>query len=58
MKIEENISPRKLTTMKSIMNTDVIIAQAERYRQYMQGWAYIPLQDLPRYEKSFKQIYY
>lgn len=30
---------------------------AERYRQYMQGWAYIPFQDLGKYEKAFKQVY-
>ncbi len=35
----------------------IIIAQANRYRLYMSGHAYIPYQDLVRYEKSFNLIY-
>lgn len=31
--------------------------KAELYKQYIQGWAYIPLQDLPMYEKAYKEIY-
>lgn len=29
---------------------------AERYRQYLLGWAYIPIQDLGRFEKAFNQL--
>ena len=36
---------------------DNIIAQANRYKLYMSGHAYIPYQDLGRYEKSFNLIY-
>lgn len=32
-------------------------AKADLYRQYLLGWAYIPLQDLPIYEKAYKEIY-
>ena len=32
-------------------------AMADYYRQYINGDAYIPLQDLPRYERAFKKIY-
>ena len=39
---------QKLTTAE--------IARAERYRQYCGGFAYIPLQDLPKYEKAFKKV--
>lgn len=35
----------------------IILAQAYRYKLYLAGQAYIPYQDLGRYEKSFKQIY-
>ena len=35
----------------------IIIAQANRYKLYMGGHAYIPYQDLGRYEKSFNLIY-
>jgi hypothetical protein len=31
-------------------------AMAQRYREYVQGWAYIPIQDLPKYEKAFKEV--
>ena len=31
--------------------------KADIYKQYLQGWAYIPLQDLPIYEKAFEEIY-
>lgn len=34
-----------------------IIAQAERYKQYMLGWAYIPPQDMARYEQAYRIIY-
>lgn len=30
---------------------------AEKYKMWVQGWAYIPLQDLPKYEKAYKEIY-
>lgn len=31
--------------------------KAEIYKQYLQGWAYIPPQDLPIYEKAYEEIY-
>ena len=33
------------------------IARAQRYREYMSNNAYIPLQDIPLYQKSFEKIY-
>jgi len=46
-------------SMKQIKDTydEVLIAQANRYRLYMSGHAYIPYQNLSRYEKSFNLIY-
>ena len=35
----------------------IIIAQANRYRLYLAGHAYIPYQNLSRYKKSFNLIY-
>ena len=35
----------------------IIIAQANRYRLYMSGHAYMPYQNLSRYEKSFNLVY-
>jgi hypothetical protein len=32
---------------------DATKQMADRYRQYLLGWAYIPIQDLGRYEKAF-----
>ena len=34
-----------------------ITAQAERYKQYVNGNAYIPPQDMGRYEQVFHIIY-
>ena len=42
---------------KDMCNNSITIAQADRYRLYMSGHAYIPYQDLTRYEKSFNLIY-
>lgn len=36
---------------------NVLAAMAEVYKQYIQGWAYIPLQDIVRYERAYKEIY-
>lgn len=36
--------------------TTAEIARADRYREYCCGFAYIPYQDLPRYEKAFKKV--
>ena len=33
------------------------IARANRYREYMSNNAYIPLQDLSRYQKAYNNIY-
>ena len=38
----------------AIMNK-IETAKAERYRQYLLGWAYIPPQDLPSYESAYKK---
>jgi len=35
----------------------IIIAQANRYKLYLAGHAYIPYQNLSRYEKSFNLVY-
>lgn len=45
---------------KDMYNYDdklIIIAQANRYKLYLAGHAYIPYQNLGRYEKSFNLIY-
>lgn len=34
-----------------------MVNMAERYGQYTAGNAYIPLQDLPKYESAFNQVY-
>lgn len=36
--------------------TTAEIARADCYRQYCCGFAYIPLQDLVRYQKAFKKV--
>ena len=33
------------------------IERAQRYSEYMRNIAYIPLQDIPLYQKSFEMIY-
>jgi len=35
----------------------IIIAQANRYKLYLTGLAYIPYKNLSRYKKSFNLIY-
>lgn len=36
--------------------TTAEIAMADYYQQYCGGFAYIPFQDLIRYEKAFKKV--
>ena len=36
--------------------TDIDLKIAERYRLYLLGWAYIPYQDLAKYEKAYKKV--
>ena len=36
--------------------TTAEIARAERYRQHCCGFAYIPLQDLPKYREAFDKV--
>ena len=36
--------------------TDIDLKMAERYRLYLLGWAYIPYQDLAKYEKAYKKV--
>lgn len=40
-----------------ITEQDVKLAMAETYRQYIQGWAYIPEQCKATYEKAYNEIY-
>jgi len=35
--------------------TECELARANTYRQYLLGWAYIPLTDLSRYESAYKK---
>lgn len=35
-----------------------MVNMAERYKEYLAEHAYIPLQDLPKYESAFNQIYH
>ena len=32
------------------------IVRADIYRKWVNGWAYIPIQDLPIYEHSFEKV--
>ena len=36
---------------------DRLLAMAETYKMWVQGWAYIPAQDIVRYEMAYKLIY-
>lgn len=36
--------------------TDIDLKMAERYRLYLLNWAYIPYQDLAKYEKAYKKV--
>lgn len=35
--------------------TEVEMAMADRYQQYILGWAYIPPQDLVKYRKAYRK---
>lgn len=37
--------------------TTTDIAMAKRYSEYKAGNAYIPLQDMVRYERAYKKVY-
>ena len=37
----------------NLTNTEA--AKAQRYKEYLLGWAYIPPQDLPLYESAYKK---
>ena len=39
------------------MPNECDIARADVYRMWCNGWAYIPPQDIVRYEKSYKLVY-
>mgnify|MGYP007104074111 CR=1 FL=1 len=39
------------------MPKDNDIARADVYRLWLNGWAYIPPQDIARYKKSYKLVY-
>jgi hypothetical protein len=34
-----------------------IVGMADHYGQYMEGNAYIPLQDLPKYKAAYKRLH-
>ena len=34
-----------------------MVAQAERYKQHLCGYAYIPPQDIVRYERAYRLVY-
>lgn len=36
---------------------EILIQMAKRYRLYQLHFAYIPLQDLAKYEEAYKKIY-
>ena len=38
------------------MVTDVEIARAKRYKDYLLGWDYISMLDLPKYEKAYSKV--
>ena len=42
---------------KRVMPNENDIARADVYRLWRNGWAYIPPQDIVRYEKSYKLVY-
>ena len=49
-----NIVNISITMMKNnLTNTEA--AKAQRYKEYLLGWAYIPPQDLPLYESAYKK---
>lgn len=41
-----------------IVETSKVVkfAKAKRFREYLLGMAYIPLQDLPNYERAYKEV--
>ena len=43
--------------MKMMNDGNIVACLAERYKEYLGGLAYIPLQDLPKYEKAYKKVY-
>lgn len=45
------------TLNKQIETMTMIMNMAKRYRLYLLGLAYIPYQDLPRYERAYKEWY-
>lgn len=36
---------------------EITMNLAKRYKEYLAGYAYIPYQDLPKYEKAFDEVY-
>ena len=38
------------------MDEEVKQAMEQRFREYLLGWAYIPIQDVPRYEKAYREV--
>lgn len=36
--------------------SETTIEKAKVYKQYIQGWAYIPPQDLPIYERAYNIV--
>ena len=51
-----NIMPTFAKQLRNnIMSTKQ--AMALRYKEYLQGWAYIPPQDIAKYEAAYQELY-
>ena len=57
-KMFENIPTvsMKVFSYENINITDADVARAERYKMWCNGNAYIPLQDIVLYERSYQKI--
>ena len=51
----KNVNPSKNEDIDATYQTEV--AQAKIYKMYLRGEAYIPYQDLARYERSYEKVY-
>ena len=41
----------------TIEQQEQMVDMSARYKMYLHGYAYIPLQDLPKFENAFKIVY-
>lgn len=51
----KNVNPSKNEDIDVTYQAEV--AQAERYKMWLREEAYIPYQDLAKYERSYKKVY-